>query len=129
MAKISKEDILNSIGEMSVMELVELIKAIEEKFGVSAAVATAPVAAVPADGSQTESEAEEKSEFEVFLKEIGANKINVIKAVRTVTDLGLKEAKDLVESAPASVKANVSKEESEDIKKKLEEAGAAVEIK
>ena len=129
MAKLSKEDILKAISEMSVMELVELIKAIEEKFDVSAAIAAAPAVAAPTDGSQAASEVEEKSEFEVLLQETGANKINVIKAVRTVTELGLKEAKDLVESAPASVKTNISKEESEEIKKKLEEAGATVTIK
>ncbi len=128
MAKVSKEDILKSIGEMSVMELVELIKAIEEEFGVSAAAVAAPAAATPAGGGPEET-AEEQTEFEVVLKEFGANKINVIKAVRAVTELGLKEAKDLVESAPVSVKTDVSKEDSEKIKKQLEEAGATVEIK
>ena len=113
---MTHEEILNAISEMSVLELSELVKAIEEKFGVSAA---APVAAA----------AEEKSEFDVILKEAGAQKIQVIKAVREITALGLKEAKALVDGAPKEVKTGVAKAEAEEIKKKLEEAGATVELK
>ena len=113
---MTHEEILNAISEMSVLELSELVKAIEEKFGVSAA---APVAVA----------AEEKSEFDVILKEAGAQKIQVIKAVREITALGLKEAKALVDGAPKEVKTGVAKAEAEEIKKKLEEAGATVELK
>lgn len=120
---LSKEDIINAIAEMSVMDVVELVKAMEEKFGVSAAAA---VVAGPAAGGAAA--AEEKTEFDVTLKEVGANKIAVIKAVRTATGLGLKEAKDLVESAPAKVKEGVAKEEAEALKKAFEEAGAKVEL-
>ena len=119
---MTHEEILNAISEMSVLELSELVKAIEEKFGVSAA---APVAA-PAAGAAA---AEEKSEFDVILKEAGAQKIQVIKAVREITALGLKEAKALVDGAPKEVKTGVAKAEAEEIKKKLEEAGATVELK
>ena len=126
MKKISKDDLLNAISEMSVIDLVELIKAIEEKFGVSAAAVAAPVAV--AGGEQQEA-AEEQSEFEIFLQDIGSNKIAVIKAVRSITELGLKEAKDLVESAPASIKTAVAKEDAEKYKKGLEEAGAKIELK
>jgi large subunit ribosomal protein L7/L12 len=115
---MTHEEILNAISEMSVLELSELVKAIEEKFGVSAA---APVAVAAA--------AEEKSEFDVILKEAGAQKIQVIKAVREITALGLKEAKALVDGAPKEVKTGVAKAEAEEIKKKLEEAGATVELK
>ena len=115
---MTHEEILNAISEMSVLELSELVKAIEEKFGVSAA---APVAGAAA--------AEEKSEFDVILKEAGAQKIQVIKAVREITALGLKEAKALVDGAPKEVKTGVAKAEAEEIKKKLEEAGATVELK
>ena len=126
MAKISKEDMLNAIAEMSVMDLVALVEAIEEKFGVSAAaVAAAPVAAT----AEAQPQQEEKSEFEVILQESGSNKIAVIKAVRTITELGLKEAKDLVDGAPKSLKTNVAKEDAEKYKKDLEEAGAKVELK
>lgn len=120
---LSKEDIINAIAEMSVMDVVELVKAMEEKFGVSAAAA---VVAGPAAGGAAA--AEEKTEFDVTLKEVGANKIAVIKAVRTATGLGLKEAKDLVEKAPAKVKEGVSKEDAEALKKAFEEAGAVVVI-
>ena len=121
---MTHEEILNAISEMSVLELSELVKAIEEKFGVSAA---APVAAAaPAAGAAA---AEEKSEFDVILKEAGAQKIQVIKAVREITALGLKEAKALVDGAPKEVKTGVAKAEAEEIKKKLEEAGATVEMK
>ncbi len=127
MAKVSQDEILQSIADMSVMELVELVKAIEEKFGVSATpVAVAAPAAGAGDGGVA---AEEQSEFEVFLSDIGSNKIAVIKAIRTITELGLKEAKDLVDGAPASVKTDVPKEEAEKFKQQLEEAGAKVELK
>ncbi|SES73198.1 50S ribosomal protein L7/L12 [Thorsellia anophelis] len=119
---ISKDQILDAIAAMSVMDVVELISAMEEKFGVSAAAA---VAAAPAAAEA----AEEKTEFNVILAAAGANKVAVIKAVRTATGLGLKEAKDLVESAPAPIKEGVSKDESEALKKELEAAGATVEVK
>jgi large subunit ribosomal protein L7/L12 len=124
---MSKEDILNAVAEMSVMELVELIEAMEEKFGVeaAAAVAAAPAAA-PADGGGA---AEEKTEFDVVLTGFGDKKVGVIKAVREVTGLGLKEAKELVEGAPAPVKEGAEKDEAEEIKKKIEEAGGSVELK
>ena len=122
---LTKEDILNAIAEMPVMELVELIEAAEEKFGVSAAAAVA-VAAGPVAAAEA---AEEKTEFDVVLAGIGANKVAVIKAVRGATGLGLKEAKDLVESAPKAIKEGVSKDEAEALKKELEEAGAQVEVK
>lgn len=124
---LSKDDILNAIAEMSVMDVVELIEAMEEKFGVSAAaaVAVAPAAGGDAGGAA----AEEQTEFDVVMKSFGGNKVAVIKAVRGITGLGLKEAKALVEGAPAPVKEGVSKEEAEDVKKQLEEAGAEVEIK
>lgn len=120
---LSKDDIINAIAEMSVMEVVELVKAMEEKFGVSAAAAV--VAGPAAGGAAT---AEEKTEFDVTLKDVGGNKIAVIKAVRGATGLGLKEAKDLVESAPAKIKEGVSKEDAEALKKAFEEAGATVTI-
>lgn len=122
---LSKDDILNAIAEMSVMDVVELVKAMEEKFGVSAAAAVA-VAAAPAAAAEA---VEEKTEFDVILKSSGEKKVNVIKVVRTLTGLGLKEAKDLVDGAPSTVKEAVSKAEAEDAKKQLEEAGAAVELK
>lgn len=125
MAK-TKEDILESISNMSVMDIVDLVKSMEEKFGVSAAVA---VAAAPAAGGAAAAPAEEQTEFTVHLKAVGEKKVEVIKVVRTITGLGLKEAKDLVESAPAHVKDGVSKADAADLKKKLEEAGATVEVK
>jgi len=125
---VSKEEILESISSMSVLELSELIKDMEEKFGVSAAAAAVAVAA-PGAGAGAAAPAEEKTEFDVVLAEAGANKVAVIKAVRAVTSLGLKEAKDLVESAPATVKEAAAKAEAEDMKKQLEEAGAKVELK
>ena len=126
MAKLSNEDILGAIADMSVMDVVELVSAMEEKFGVSAAaVAAAPVAAASDAGSA----AEEKTEFNVMLTSFGEKKVAVIKAVRTITGLGLKEAKDLVESAPAAIKEGASKAEADDIQKQLEEAGASVELK
>lgn len=121
---VSKEDILQAISDMSVMDVVELIKSMEDKFGVTAAVAVA--AAAPAAAGAV---AEEKTEFNVMMTAIGENKINVIKAIRTITGLGLKEAKDLVEAAPTAVKEGVNKAQAAEIKKALEEAGATVEIK
>ena len=123
---VSKEDILDSIANMTVLEVVDLVKAMEEKFGVSAAVAT--MAAAPAGGAAAEA-VEEQTEFNVILASFGANKFSVIKVVRALTGLGLKEAKDLVEGAPTAVKEGVSKAEAEDVKKQLEEAGATVEVK
>lgn len=124
---VSKEDILETISNMSVMEVVDLISAMEEKFGVSAAAAVA-VAAGPAAGGDAAA-AEEQTEFNVVLASFGANKVSVIKVVRELTGLGLKEAKDLVEGAPSVVKEAVAKAEADSIKAKLEEAGASVEIK
>ena len=125
---MSKEEIIEAIADMSVMDVVELVEAMEEKFGVSAAaVAAAPVAAGPSDG--TDGAAEEQTEFDVSLTDSGEKKGNVIKAVRAVTGLGLKEAKGLVDGAPAAIKEGVGKDEAEDIKKQLEEAGATVEVK
>lgn len=123
---VSKEDILESISNMTVIEVVDLISAMEEKFGVSAAAA---VAAAPAAGGGEAAVVEEQTEFDVVLTSFGASKVAVIKAVRAITVLGLKEAKQLVESAPAAVKEGASKSEAEDIKKQLEEAGATVELK
>ena len=123
---VNKQDIIDSIASMSVLDLSELIKEMETKFGVSAAAAVA-VAAPAAGGAAPAAEA--KTEFDVILAAAGENKVGVIKAVRAVTSLGLKEAKDLVESAPATVKEAASKDEAEDIKKQLEEAGAGVELK
>ena len=122
---LSKDDILNAISEMSVMDLVDLISAIEEKFGVTAAAPVA-VAAVAAEGGAA---AEEQTEFNVILTSFGDNKVAVIKAVRGATGLGLKEAKGLVETANATVKEGVSKDEADELKKQLEEAGASIEIK
>ena len=124
---VSKEDILETIANMSVMDVVDLISAMEEKFGVSAAAPVA-VAAGPAAGGDAAA-AEEKTEFDVVLASFGSQKVPVIKAVREITGLGLKEAKDLVEGAPAPVKEAVGKDEAEEIKKKLEDAGATVEVK
>ena len=123
---VSKEDILSAIADMSVMDLVELIEAMEEKFGVTAAAA---VAAAPAAAGGGEAAAEEKTEFDVVLTGFGDKKVGVIKAVREVTGLGLKEAKELVEGAPAPVKEGASKDEAEEIKKKIEEAGGTAELK
>lgn len=124
---ISKNDILEAISNMSVLEVVDLIEAMEEKFNVSAAAFAMPAAAAaPAAGGAA---AEEKTEFNVVMTGFGDNKVNVIKAIRTITGLGLKEAKDLVEGVPSSVKEGVSKADADSIKKQLEEAGATVEIK
>lgn len=124
---VSKDDILETISNMSVMDVVDLISAMEEKFGVSAAAAVA-VAAGPAAGGDAAA-AEEQTEFNVVLASFGSSKVPVIKAVREITGLGLKEAKDLVESAPANVKEGIEQAEADQLKKKLEEAGATVEIK
>ncbi len=127
MADITKQDVVSFIEKMTVLELSELVKELEEKFGVSAAAPVAVAAAGPA--ASAAEPAEEKTEFDVILKAAGANKINVIKAVRTLTSLGLKEAKDLVDGAPGAVKTGVSKQEAEDAQKLLVEAGAEVEVK
>ena len=125
---LSKDDILEAISEMSVMDVVDLVSAMEEKFGVSAAaaVAAAPVAAAGGGGDAA---AEEKDEFDVLLASAGDKKVNVIKAVRGITGLGLKEAKALVDEAPSSIKEGATKDEAEEFKKQLEEAGATVELK
>lgn len=123
---VSKEEILETISNMTVVEIVDLISAMEEKFGVSAAAA---VAAAPAAAAVEAPVAEEKTEFDVVMTAFGEKKVNVIKVVRALTGLGLKEAKDLVEGVPSTVKEGVSKEEAENIKKQLEESGATVEVK
>jgi large subunit ribosomal protein L7/L12 len=125
---LSNDDILNAIAEMSVMEVVELVQSMEEKFGVSAAaaVAAAPAAAAGDAGGAA---VEEKDEFDVVLTGVGEKKVNVIKAVRTITGLGLKEAKAIVDEAPSPIKEGATKDEAEDFKKQLEEAGATVELK
>ena len=125
---ISREEIKEALGQMPVMELVELINELEEDWGVSAAAPVA-VAAAPGAAAEGAEAAEEKTEFDVVMKSFGGNKVAVIKVVRTITGLGLKEAKDLVESAPATVKEAVSKDEAEEIVKQLEEAGAEAELK
>ena len=125
---LSQDDILNAVADMSVMEVVELVKSMEEKFGVSAAAAVAAAPAVSA-ASGDEAAAEEQTEFDVLLSTVGDRKVNVIKVVRTITSLGLKEAKGLVDNAPSPIKEGVSKDEAEDIKKQLEEAGAQVELR
>lgn len=124
---VSKEEILETIAGMTVMEIVDLISAMEEKFGVSAAAVA--VAAAPAAAAAAAAPAEEKTEFNVVMTKFGDNKVNVIKVVRAITGLGLKEAKDLVEGVPSVVKEGVSKDEAANIKKQLEEAGATVEVK
>jgi large subunit ribosomal protein L7/L12 len=124
---LSKEEVLDAIADMSVMDVVQLVEAMEEKFGVSAAaaVAAAPVAAAAGDAAP----AEEKDEFDIVLSGVGDKKVNVIKAVRSITGLGLKEAKELVDSAPSTIKEAAPKSEAEEAKKALEEAGASVELK
>jgi large subunit ribosomal protein L7/L12 len=128
---LSNQEIVDALKEKSLLETSELVKMIEETFGVSAAaaVAAAPAAGAAAGGGEAAAPAEEKTEFDVILQSVGGNKINVIKVVREVTALGLKEAKDLVEAAPKAVKEGVSKEEAETIKQKLSDAGATVEVK
>ena len=123
----TKEEILDAISEMSVMDIVDLVKLMEEKFGVTAAAPVA-AAAAPAAGDEAAA-AEEQSEFEIFLADVGEKKIDVIKAVRAITGLGLKEAKALVDDAPSAIKEGVSKDEADDFQKQLEEAGATVELK
>ncbi len=125
MAEVNKDQILEAVANMSVMDIVDLVKAMEEKFGVSAQAAVA--VAGPAAGAAEA--AEEKTEFDVVMKSFGSNKISVIKTIRSLTGLGLKEAKELVEAVPSVVKEAVSKDEAEDVKKQLEEAGAEVEVK
>ena len=128
---MTKDEIVEAIKGMNVVELSDIVKALEEEFGISAAAPVAVAAAPAAGGAPAEGAAapEDQSEFEVSLKEIGPNKINVIKAVREVTSLGLREAKELVESAPTAIKEGIAKEEADEIKGKLEEAGASVEVK
>ena len=128
MAEVTQEQVVEYIKGISVLELSRLVKTLEEELGVSAAAAV-PVAVAGAAAAATEAEAEEKTEFTVMLTEVGAKKINVIKVVREVTSLGLKEAKDLVESAPKAVREDIPKEEAENIRKKFEDVGAKVEIK
>lgn len=129
MADITREDVVKYIENMTVLELAELVKELEDKFGVSAAAPVAAVAAGPGAAAPAAEAAEEKTEFDVVLKDIGSQKIQVIKVVRALTDLGLKEAKEAVEGAPKAIKEGVSKDDAEDAKKKLEEVGATVEIK
>ncbi len=132
MAKASvstKEEVLEAISKMSVMDLVELISEMEEKFGVTAAAPVAVAAAPAAGDSEDSASGDEQTEFEVILQGAGDNKIAVIKAVRSITGLGLKDAKDMVEGAPKSLKESVSKEEADEMKNQLEEAGASVELK
>jgi large subunit ribosomal protein L7/L12 len=124
---VSKEEILETISNMTVMEVVDLISAMEERWGVSAAAVAGPAAAAPAAAAPEAGE--EKDEFDVVMTSFGGNKVAVIKVVRAITGLGLKEAKDMVESAPSTIKEGASKADSENIKKQLEEAGAAVELK
>jgi len=126
---MNREEVLNAVAEMSVLELSELIKDMEEKFGVSASAAVAVAAPAAGAAGADASGAEEKTEFDVVLSSFGDKKVGVIKAVRAITGLGLKEAKDLVESAPSAVKEGVSKDEAEEIKKQIEEAGGSVEVK
>lgn len=126
---LSKDDILNAIAEMSVLEVVDLVQAMEEKFGVTAAAAVAAAPVGAASGDDQNGAVEEQTEFTVVLAGTGEKKVNVIKAVRAITGLGLKEAKALVDEAPSPIKEGIGKEETEEIKKQLEEAGAAVEVK
>lgn len=128
MAEIKKEDFFKHLDNLTVLELSEYIKEFEERYGIKAEMAAMPVAGVAPAAAAAE-EAEEKTDFDVILKSVGPKKINVIKTVREVTDLGLKEAKEVVDGAPAEVKKGVSKEEAEEIKKKFEEVGAEIEIK
>lgn len=125
MAEITKDQILETVANMSVMDVCDLVKAMEEKFGVSAQAAVAVAAGPAAGGAEA---AEEKTEFDVVMTNFGSNKINVIKAIRAITGLGLKEAKDMVEGTPAKVKVAIAKDEAESVKKQLEEAGATVEL-
>jgi large subunit ribosomal protein L7/L12 len=128
MAEVTRADVLTYLEKATMLEVSELVKEIEEKFGVTAAAPVAIPVAGATPGAGAEAAAEEKTEFNVVLKEVGAQKIQVIKVVRAITNLGLKEAKDLVESAPKAVKESIAKAEAEDLKKQLEEVGATVEI-
>jgi large subunit ribosomal protein L7/L12 len=129
MAEITKEKFFEHLDKLTILELSGYIKEFEDRYGIKAEMATMPVAGVAAPAAAESAESEEKTDFEVFLKNVGQKKINVIKVVREVTDLGLKEAKDVVDKAPGPVKKDVSKEEAEEIKKKFEEVGAEIEIK
>jgi len=129
MSQITREDVIKFIESMTVLELAEFVKELEDKFGVTAAAPVAAVAAMPAAGGAPAAAAEEKTTFDVVLKDVGAQKIQVIKVVRALTDLGLKEAKDVVEGVPKAIKEGVNKEEAEAAMKKLDEVGAVVEIK
>lgn len=129
MAEMTKEDFFKHLDGLTVLDLADYIKEFEERYGIKAEMAAMPAGVMPAAGAAPAEEAEEKTEFDIILKSVGPKKINVIKAVREATDLGLKEAKAVVDSAPADVKKGVSKEEAEEIKKKFEEVGAEVEIK
>lgn len=129
MAEITKEKFFEHLDKLTVLELSGYIKEFEDRYGIKAEMAAMPVAGVAVPAAAESAESEEKTDFEVFLKNVGQKKINVIKVVREVTDLGLKEAKEVVDKAPGSVKKGVSKEEAEEIKKKFEEVGAEIEIK
>jgi len=129
MAEITKEKFFEHLDKLTVLELSGYIKEFEDRYGIKAEMAAMPVAGIAAPAAVESTESEEKTDFEVFLKNVGQKKINVIKVVREVTDLGLKEAKEVVDKAPGSVKKDVSKEEAEEIKKKFEEVGAEIEIK
>jgi large subunit ribosomal protein L7/L12 len=129
MAKITKEEFFGHLDKLTVLELADYIKEFEERYGIKAEMAAMPVAGVAAAAPGEAAQEEEKTEFDVILKSVGPKKINVIKAVREVTDLGLKEAKGVVDSAPGEIKKGVSKEEADEIKKKFEEVGAEIEIK
>jgi len=129
MAEITKEDFFKHLDQLTVLNLADYIKEFEERYGIKAEMAAMPAAGAAAVAAAVEEEVEEKTEFDVILKTVGPKKINVIKVVREVTDLGLKEAKAVVDAAPGEVKKGVSKEEAEDIKKKFEEVGAEIEIK
>jgi large subunit ribosomal protein L7/L12 len=129
MADVTREQVVDFLSNLPIIQMAELIKELEDKWGVKAAPAAVAVAAGPAGGGEAAAAVEEKTEFDVILADAGGKKIQVIKAVREITGLGLKEAKELVEGAPKSVKEQISKEEAEDVKKKLEEAGATVELK
>jgi len=129
MAEVTKKQFFEHLDKLTVLELSEYIKEFEERYGIKAEMAAMPVAGMAAPGAAGQEEAEEQTEFDIFLKDVGPKKINVIKAVREVTDLGLKEAKGVVDNVPAEIKKGVSKEEADQIKKKFEEVGATVEVK
>ena len=129
MAEMKKEDFFKHLDKLTVLDLADYIKEFEERYGIKAEMAAMPAAAGAAAPAAAEAKAEEKTDFDIILKSVGAKKINVIKAVREVTDLGLKEAKEVVDKAPGEIKKGVSKEEAEEIKKKFEEVGAEIEIK